>query len=574
MKQGKKVAAIILSTHASTVMPGKSGKIINGMTVLEHIAGRLKRIPFIENICLATTRKEYDDNLCKLATKIGIKVYRGSANDLISRMHGAAKQIAMPYILKVMGNYPLVDPEMTSVLVQNHILGDYDYSFNEHSKGVVYGMGCEVLNSNVLHELNSNKNLTLCQRNSGLLCLLQNKHWFKTLELEYERPRPNYKVCLENGNDLMLINEIFKSMSIPRIGPVIEFLDKHPVIAKSNHPEPTKEVGLEKLILFPEKIKSIQEGSTEKPDTFYPISVEISLTNRCNIDCLWCSDKDLRNRLPGELDIQVFKSTVRDLKEGGTKGIVIEGGGEPLLYKSFNEAIEYVHEIGLSCGLITNGTRKIDERLLRYFDWIRVSLDASNEKEYQKLKKSPLFETIINNISQYVKNCPVVGVGYVVTNQNCSTLEPLVLRLRRMGVSYIQFRSVIDHPELSSNVNLQYLMRYISVPKFNIIIDGIEENRINGNGAHRCKTHSLTSIITADGSVFLCGRLNIYSWFEPMGNLYDKSFKEMWSGEIRKKQAKMVLDKEFCKKYCPECRLTKFNVLFERLEKIKTRSFI
>ena len=72
----------------------------------------------------------------------------------------------------------------------------------------------------------------------------------------------------------------------------------------------------------------------------------------------------------------------------------------------------------------------------------------------------------------------------------------------------------------------------------------------------------------------MCGRLNKYSWFEPIGNIYEQSFSEIWYGETRREQAKTVLNREFCTKYCPECRLTKFNVLLERIERIKTKDFI
>ena len=102
----------------------------------------------------------------------------------------------------------------------------------------------------------------------------------------------------------------------------------------------------------------------------------------------------------------------------------------------------------------------------------------------------------------------------------------------------------------------------------------MKENMINGNNNIGCKCHSLTSVITADGSVYLCGRLNIYDWFKPIGNINTQPFYNIWCGEERRRQADMVLSKESCKKYCPECRLTKFNIEFNKLQKIKTTNFI
>ena len=71
-----KVAAIITSTYVSNLMPGKSEKVIAGRTVLEHIVGRLRRVPEVEKICLATSTKDYDDRLCSHAARFGIDIYR------------------------------------------------------------------------------------------------------------------------------------------------------------------------------------------------------------------------------------------------------------------------------------------------------------------------------------------------------------------------------------------------------------------------------------------------------------------------------------------------------------------
>ena len=102
----------------------------------------------------------------------------------------------------------------------------------------------------------------------------------------------------------------------------------------------------------------------------------------------------------------------------------------------------------------------------------------------------------------------------------------------------------------------------------------MKENAKSGNGNIPCKAHSLTSIISGDGSVFLCGRLNIYRWLRPIGNINNQSFHDIWLGDERRNQAGMVKDKEFCKRNCPQCRITKFNELLDRLENVGSKHFI
>ena len=72
---------------------------------------------------------------------------------------------------------------------------------------------------------------------------------------------------------------------------------------------------------------------------------------------------------------------------------------------------------------------------------------------------------------------------------------------------------------------------------------------------------------------YLCGRLNIYDWVKPIGNLHKASFREIWNGEEKRRQAKQVADSEFCLKHCPECRMTKYNLTLSRIGNLKTKNF-
>jgi radical SAM protein with 4Fe4S-binding SPASM domain len=257
---------------------------------------------------------------------------------------------------------------------------------------------------------------------------------------------------------------------------------------------------------------------------------------------------------------------------------VIEGGGEPTIYPRFNDVLICVKDYGLSLGLITNGVKLQYEDKLDCFDWIRVSLDATVKDKFLERKGDGLFNLVMSNIQKIAKrkniNGLIIGVGYVLTNLNEENLEELVLDLRKIDVDYVQIRPVIDHPDmLPKNFELDYLQKY-ATSEFSINIHNMSENVIKGNFNVPCRAHSLSSVIAANGDVFLCGRLNIYDRIKPIGNLYEKPFYEIWHCEERIKQSKMVLDSEFCRKWCPECRLTKYNVVFDNTSEIKTRNFI
>ena len=567
------LTVILQASNLKESMKNRGFQIIDGVPVISYIIRRIKREEDI-HLVLAVSDNAEDDVYVEIAKTEGIDIYRGSYPDVLGRLHYAAKECDAQTFVRIYSNYPLIDVEQLKMLYEEHEKGGYDYSYNEHSKGVLWGTGCEVFSIDLLERLQK-EDLSLSQRGNIGYYIRQNATNYNIQKKEVCEKRPAYKVYLENKKDLDVIRELVNNLGDDINNSSIQnFFNNHTVLAKYNMAEPAKEVGLEKLFLHPNKIESLING--EEIDTSYPISVEMTLTNACNLKCVYCSDNELRLRQGHnqEMDLDVVERLFEDLSQGGTKGVVLEGGGEPTLYRHFKQVVDIAKKNKLGLGLITNGTVALDENILKEFEWIRVSLDASTAKEYFELKGVDAFERVVNNIENYKKHCDTVGVGYVVTKKNISEIETLVMRLREAGVSYIQLRPVVDCEELYPyDIDLSFL-KFYQTQSFAVIIDGMKENANHGNAGLGCFAHSLTSVISGDGSVYLCGRLNIYNWLNPIGNINIQSFNEIWNGEEREKQSKMVCNPDFCSKNCPQCRITKFNELIEKMKNIKSKHFI
>lgn len=544
-----------------------------GMTVIGYLVSRLKQVEQAD-IMIATTQLEEDDGLELTAAELGIDIYRGSLYDIPSRLYHAAQKYGCEHLIRVNANSPLVDPGLMQKLYEMHVSGGYDYSYNEHVNGVLWGMGCDVFRVAFLEEL-CRQNLTDNQKETVGLYIRQNKERYRVLEYRHSIPdRKVFKLNIESRRDFDVVNDVVNHVETVNQEGVYDYLSHHKLISQYNIESPPREAGIEKLFLNPDKVGNILKR--ERYDLSYPVSVEMTLTNTCNLKCVYCSDMMLRERqgVKEHLEFSTIRRLFQDLAEHGTKGVVLEGGGEPTLYPQFEEVVAYAQSQGLAVGLITNGTRHLSQELLRSFEWIRVSLDASTQEEYVKLKGVDLFEHVISNIADYAASCRTVGVGYVVTKENISQIEPLLLRLRAAGVSYVQLRPVVDCEELyPEHTDLSYL-KFYEKKDFGVETGGMRENAYSGNHGLPCFAHSITSIISGDGSVYICGRLNIYDWMRPIGNITEQSFSEIWNGEERKKQAQMIQDGRFCRKYCPQCRVSKFNELFSRLDKVQSRHFI
>lgn len=524
-------------------------------------------------IILAVSDLPGDDVFEALVEQYGVIVVRGDFLDIPSRLLLAADQTGAEHFVRINATSPLVDLNKLCALYAIHREGNYDYSFNEHREGVLWGTGCDVFRTDFLRSLSA-ASLTPSQRETLGQYIRQNRTGYRVYSYVAPKPPPGYKVSLETQKDYELICELANNLDEISVESITAYLDAHPLVARYNQESPPRENGTEKLLFNREKAENILRRRI--PDMLYPVSVELTLTNACNLRCSYCSDLALRQRQGARetVPFETLEQLFRDLAGGGTKGVVLEGGGEPTLYSRFPEAVRAAKEAGLAVGLITNGTRSMEPELLSQFEWIRVSLDASTREEYLALKGVDRFEGVIENIADYARYCPTVGVGYVVTRNNISEVEPLVIRLRELGVTYCQFRPVVDAPELYPvGIDLNYL-RFYQTAGFGVSVDGMRENAEAGNNSLPCLAHSITSVISGDGSVYICGRLNIYDWLKPIGNINEKTFRKIWYGEERQRQAEQLSDAAFCAKNCPQCRISKFNQLFARLELVRSVHFI
>ena len=104
-----------------------------------------------------------------------------------------------------------------------------------------------------------------------------------------------------------------------------------------------------------------------------PIHAQWLPTNRCNLNCSFCSCSE-RDK-SREMEYARAQVVIQDLAELGCKSVTITGGGEPLCYERLPEMIEYFRENGILVGLVTNGTllERLDQKTLDLITWCRIS---------------------------------------------------------------------------------------------------------------------------------------------------------------------------------------------------------
>lgn len=333
----------------------------------------------------------------------------------------------------------------------------------------------------------------------------------------------------------------------------------------------------QKMLINAEKTKSIMDFMTGKKqfDDKLPISIELHLTNRCNLKCEWCVDKPIRQN-QDLLTWETLQTFIQDIAWQGV-GLTIEGGGEPTLYYHFNEFVYECKEKGIHLGLITNGVKMLPDDVVRCFDWIRVSLDATNREEYIAEKGVDYFDKVVSNIYRIAEIAPdvVLNVSYVITKRNATCLINLFDLFAGISIDCFRIRTVEEHPELMITPEIaEDLYRLISEEeaKRNIhVVLSMGTDLCKANDNLPCVAHSIRAIIHADGNVVLCEkrRHDIIT----LGNITQNRFKNIWFSDAHKKAADK-LKNSANQSGCEICRVTKFNQIFCKLNDVKTTSFI
>jgi spore coat polysaccharide biosynthesis protein SpsF len=146
--------AIVLARSDSVRLPGKHFNKIGNLSLLEFIWHRLKVSQSIDRIVLATTCRSLDDDLVKLARKIGYVVVRGELNDVLKRFKLAADICSADIIVKVNGDSPFISAQLIDDMIikmqvemMGFITGKSKYS------GYPIGVGAEIIEKSALVEL-------------------------------------------------------------------------------------------------------------------------------------------------------------------------------------------------------------------------------------------------------------------------------------------------------------------------------------------------------------------------------------------------------------------------------------
>ncbi len=106
-----------------------------------------------------------------------------------------------------------------------------------------------------------------------------------------------------------------------------------------------------------------------------PIQCSLYVTDRCNLDCGYCTEYDNSQRHP---PLEVIRRRLQHVRDLGVIRVAFVGG-EPLLHPDIVQMVAYARELGLATSLTTNGfpltAKLIDELAAAGLEVMQISVD-------------------------------------------------------------------------------------------------------------------------------------------------------------------------------------------------------
>lgn len=209
-----KIGAIIQARTASTRLPDKVLKKLpydSDVTVLDQVILRAKKSSKLTDIIVATTLKDEDAIIAKIAEKQGVRLFRGSEDNVLERYHFSAKENNLDIIVRITSDCPCIDPEIIDISIAQHLNEKADYTSNTIFRAFPHGMDTEVIAFNALERAYSEASHNYEVEHVTPYIYKSHPELFKisAVKASPEMSAPEIRVTLDTEEDYILLCAVF-----------------------------------------------------------------------------------------------------------------------------------------------------------------------------------------------------------------------------------------------------------------------------------------------------------------------------------------------------------------------------
>lgn len=234
-----KVGIIVQARMTSTRLPGKVLLTVMDKPLLEYQIERLRRVYQAPEIIIATTINDTDQPIIDLGERLGIKVFRGPEDDVLTRYFGAARENSLDIVVRVTSDCPLIDPAVIDKVIQIYLENQdsLDYVSNCLDRTFPRGMDAEVFPFRLL-EKTFLEAADQPYREHVTPYIYENCQKFRLFNVAYDSDESHHRWTVDTPEDFKLIELILKTIypvnPVFNLGDVLALMKVHPNWAEIN----------------------------------------------------------------------------------------------------------------------------------------------------------------------------------------------------------------------------------------------------------------------------------------------------------------------------------------------------
>jgi len=286
------------------------------------------------------------------------------------------------------------------------------------------------------------------------------------------------------------------------------------------------------------------KASNRELVTDFPLYIQIEHTGKCNLRCPTClqgikSFRDNYSKGFKPLSMDLYKKVLNEAKKYNCPSISFHNNDEPLLLNDLEERVKLAKKAGFIDLIITTNANlltkeRADNLLKAGITKINFSVDAFNEKDYEKIRVGGNFKKVIKNIDYFVKKRNDLNLRLPITRATCVLTRFTAPKAK--GFSEFWSKKV-DMVEFQ---NYQAIKNYTekNIPAGAKIYTGFT-----------CNSSWQQIVFRGNGDVLPC--CSFYATGMVVGNIKNSSIYDIWNGPKMKKIRQELLKSNF--RFSPAC---------------------
>jgi len=205
-----RTVAVIQARTGSNRLPGKVLEpLFDDVSLLAFQCRQLRGIPGVDELVIATTQSADDDCLVALGEAEGVRVFRGSEDDVLSRFLLVADATLATTLVRITSDSPFRDPAVIAACVAEHRAFGSEYT-RPTDGHLPKGLRAEVVETSVLRQIAEDETTTPRDREHVTIRIRENLSAYRTHTVDFPEPlrHPEIDLSVDTPDDLDLVRSV------------------------------------------------------------------------------------------------------------------------------------------------------------------------------------------------------------------------------------------------------------------------------------------------------------------------------------------------------------------------------